>query len=276
MGVLSLYKKKLTVFCLLVLALTFFGGFRTEAAESANVKDFLDYLTAEEVSQLQDTADRLKTDYGLEPVIVITDNVEGKSSMVYADDYYDYNGYGVGADKAGLLMLINMADRDVWISTTGKAIDIFTDNRINSMLDGIVDHLPEGDYSAACNSFMADVENYAAQGVPSGQYRVEQEAPYRGTYWERALGLMTSPLVIIIPILIAIAATVIITLSNKGRVTVTPQTYEEMGSFVVTREVNDFVREHLTQVKIERDSGSGSSTHMGGSGSSHGGGGRGF
>lgn len=255
-----------------------FSGFwlRTDAAETANIKDFMNYLDPEQIAGLQETAEDIKNTYGLEPVIVITDDVEGKSSMAYADDYYDYNGYGVGADKSGLLMLINMADRDVWISTTGKAIDIFTDNRIDAMLDGIVSHLPEGDYADACISFLTDVETYALQGVPSGQYRIEQEAPYRGTYWERAMALMTSPLVILVPLLISIGATVLITLSNKGKVTVTAQTYEEKGSFVMTRQVNDFIREHLTHVKIERNTGSGSSTHTGGSGTSHGGGGRGF
>ena len=29
-------------------------------------------------------------------VIVTTDDAEGKSSLAYADDFFDYNGYGVG------------------------------------------------------------------------------------------------------------------------------------------------------------------------------------
>lgn len=268
--------RKRIILCLLMMVLLFAGTCRVYGEESANVKDFLNYLTADQVAGLQSTADRLKADYGLEPVIVITDNVEGKSSMAYADDYYDYNGYGAGDDKSGLLMLINMADRDVWISTTGRAIDIFTDSRISAMLDGIVAPLPDENYLAACESFLSDVEAYAQQGVPEGQYRVEREALYQGTYWERAVGLMKNPLVFLVPLLVSLGVTFLITLSNKGKVTVTHQTYEEKGSFVMTRQLDDFIREHLTKVKIEKNSGSGSSTHMGGSGSSHGGGGRGF
>lgn len=268
--------KKLLTAGLLMTALLFTGAYRAEAAETANVKDFMSYLTPDQITALQSTADRLKSTYGLEPVIVITDNVEGKSSMAFSDDYYDYNGYGTDADKSGLLMLINMADRDVWISTKGKAIDIYTDSRIASMQDGIVGYLPDKDYNGACTSFMSDVETYALQGIPEGQYRTEREAPYRGTYWERAAALMKAPWMIIAPLLISIGVTVLITLSNKGKVTVTAQTYEEKGTFAVTREVDDFLREHLTKVKIEKSSGSGSSTHTGSSGSSHGGGGRGF
>lgn len=268
--------KKMFLLSILSFLLILTGALPASAAESNNVKDAMNFLTPEQISDLQMTADRLKAEYGLEPVIVITDQMENKSSMAYADDYFDYNGYGVGADYSGLLMLINMADRDVWISTTGKAIDIFTDARISAMLDGIIPYLPDGNYAGACTAFLSDVESYAVQGVPEGQYRIEQEAPYRGTYWERATALMTHPLVIGIPLLISIAVTVLITLSNKGKVTVTPQTYEEKGSFVITREINDFLREHLTKVKIEKSSGSGSSTHRGSSGRSHGGGGREF
>lgn len=266
--------KKLITACLLAMLLIVAGTVPVSAAETANVKDFMNFLTPEQVQTLQGTADRIKSTYGLEPVIVITDNVEGKSSMAYADDYYDYNGYGADGDKSGLLLLINMADRDAWISTTGKAIDIFTDARISSMLDGIVPGLKDQDYNAACTSFLSDVEGYAIQGIPEGQYRIDQEAPYRGTYGERAVALMLNPLVIGGALIISIGATVIITISGKGKVTVTPQTYEEKGSFVVTREVDDFIRELVTRQKIESDSGS--STHMGSSGSSHGGGGRGF
>ena len=268
-----MYKQGTKILGLLLLIL-FVGGYRVEAAESANVKDPMNYLTADQAAALQSTADRLKSTLGLEPVIVITDSTEGKTSMAYADDYYDAGGFGADSVHSGLLMLINMGDRDVWISTTGKAIDIFTDNRIAAMLDGVTGYLKDKDYNDACNGFLTDVASYAAQGVPQGQYRVDQEAPYRGTYWERARALMKSPLVAIVPVLIAIAVTILITLSNKGKVTVTAQTYEEKGSFAVTREVNDFVREHLAKVKIEKSSGS--STHSGSSGTSHGGGGRGF
>lgn len=269
--------KKLIMICLTASLILFAEGSSTYAAESNNVKDSMNYLTVEQIQTLQETEDKIKTAYGLESVIVITDDVEGKSTIAFADDYYDENSYGIGEDKSGLLLLINMADRDAWISTSGKAIDIFTDARIDSMLDGVVSGLKEEDYNAACTSFLSDVDGYALQGIPDGQYRIEQEAPYRGTYGERAVALMFNPLVIGGALIISIAAATIITLSGKGRVTVTPQTYEEKGSFVLIREVDSFLRELVTRQKIESDSGGGgSSTHTGSSGSSHGGGGRGF
>ncbi len=270
--------RKLAVLLLLAVAICCSAANPVMAAETANVKDFLGYLAEDQIQMLQGEAERIRDTYGLEPVIVITDDMEGKSSMAYADDYYDYNGYGVGDDKSGLLLLVNMADRDIWISTTGRAIDVFDDARIQYMLDGIVPNLKDSDFHTACVSFLADVEAYAIKGVPEGQYRIEREAPYRGTYAERALALFINPLVILLTAAASLGVTIVITLTGKGRVTVTPTTYEEKGTFALTREVDDFIREMVTRTKVESNDGGsgGSSTHFGGSGTSHGGGGRGF
>jgi len=111
------YLRKKSSISALILLSFFFISYISQAlvfAESSkNVKDYLNYLTAEEK---------------LDVVIVITDNTQGKSSRDFADDFYDYNGYGIGTRKSGLLMLVNMQNREIWISTCGDAIDIFTDN----------------------------------------------------------------------------------------------------------------------------------------------------
>ncbi len=39
------------------------------------------------------------------------------SVMEAADDFYDYNGYGQGPDRDGLILYVCMDTRDIWIST---------------------------------------------------------------------------------------------------------------------------------------------------------------
>ena len=102
-------------------------SFNVEAYSSDNVIDTLNYLTQEEVNSLQSTIEEIQDSKNLDLVVVITDNVEGKTSRDYADDYYDYNGYGLDSSYSGALLLVNMYDRETWISTTGRAIDILTD-----------------------------------------------------------------------------------------------------------------------------------------------------
>lgn len=261
----------------LVLLLVFIslGLSNVYALESENVIDGLEYLSESDLNDLQQRIDEIKEMRQLEAVIVMTQNTEGKSSMVYADDYFDYNNYGVGDDHSGLLLLVNMDARELWISTTGHAIDIFTDRRIADMIDEISPYLSDENYDGACQTFLDLIDNYAIQGVPSGQYRVEAEPYIATTYGDRLLTMMTNGIVYIAALVIAIVATVGLTLSRKGKVTINNLTYEEKGSFILTNQQDDFIREAVIKTKIETSSGggNGSSTHSGSSGSSHGGGG---
>ncbi len=272
------------------------------ASLSGNVKDDLDYLNEEQMQNIQDLIDKAVVANNLDIVIVITDNTEGKSSQDYADDCYDTNGFGVGDDKSGILMLINMQERQIWISTTGKAIDIFTDSRISDMTGVIAGFLSAGNYYDACIGFVDKVKSYAQEGVPPGQYRVDesqtintdtekQSEPVEqvartdtktpGTYTGRVSNRIKSGLIYVVAFIIALLAVVIVRHSSKTKITVTNQTYEEDGSFVLSGSSDIFLRESTSRVKIEKSSpkslGSNSSTtHSSSSGTTHGGGGRKF
>jgi len=245
------------------------------AATVPNIKDDLNYLTADDITALSERITRIQTEQSMDIAMVITDQMDGKSSMVYADDYYDQNGFGVDSQNSGLLILINMSDREVWISTTGRAIDYFTDARIEEMVGNVTPHLSSGNYFTALNTFLDDVAYYANEGIPSGQHRVEQPSVYYGettTYGQRALSLLMNPIVYLVALVISIAATFGITLLNKGRNTTNFRTYELPGSFDLKRSEDTYLREHLTRTKVQKSS-STSSTHSGSSGTSHGGGG---
>ncbi len=248
-----------------------------DAAETTNVKDFLNYLTEGEANELQTGINGIKTNFSLDTVIVITDNTNGKSSRNFADDYFDYNGYGIGSDASGLLMLINMQKREVWISTTGRAIGIYTDSRISTMVDNVTGYLSSGKYYLACNRFLSDVESYSSSGVPGGNYNYDgydtnKRRVYQSnkTYFEKVVTLARSFPVYIIALVAAFIPTLIISLSSKGKVTINSLTYEENGTFQLSGTADDYIRQTVTKTKIQTNS---SSTHRGSSGRSHGGGG---
>lgn len=266
--------KRVSIALFIFIFISLLGQASVYAAGPNNVKDYLNYLTGSEALKLQTDIDKIKNDSSLDVVVVITDKTEGKSSMVFADDYYDYNGYGVGSDHSGLLMLINMGKREVWISTTGKAIDIFTDSRISTMVNHVTKMLSDKKYYDACNTFINDVRSYASMGIPSGQHRVDTEPKGSRPYIDRVLDLMKSLPVYFIALFISLIAVVIASLSSKGKITTSNLTYEEEGSFILSGTGDDFIREATTRMKIESSSSGGrSSTHSGSSGRSHGGGG---
>ena len=250
---------------------------KVSATNERNVKDYLNYITDSEKLELQNSVESVVKNHNLEVVIVITDNTEGKSSMDFADDFYDNNGYGVGSDYSGILLLINMDKRETWISTTGKAIDIFTDSRISDMNNNVTGELSKKEYYKACKTFIADVENYTNMGIPKGQQRVDSSTDIiytETTYFQKVFKLIKFFPIYIGALIISIIATILASLSSKGKSTINSQTYEG-GSFVLSQAKDDFIREATTMVKIQTPSNNGakSSTHSGSSGRSHGGGG---
>ena len=205
--------KRISIVLLAFIFVFLVAQFGVCAYSSDNVIDNLGYLTESEVLYLQGSIERIKDNYRLDTVIVITDDTQGKSSRDYADDYFDYNGYGVGSDYSGLLLLINMDKREAYISTNGKAIDIFTDKRIDNILDDVAQHLSKRDYYQACCEFINNVKSYANSGVPSNQYRVDTER----NYFHRVLTMIKSFPVYIVALVISVIATLVVTFSSKER-----------------------------------------------------------
>ena len=254
--VLCLYRKFSSLLLIFILITLFFGSI-AYASNPINVVDKLGYLSYDEIQKLQKRIDGIKSTYNLDTVIVITDNTYEKDSTQYADDYYDYNDYGLDREHSGLLMLINMDIREVAISTTGRAIDIYTDNRISKMIKNVTSPLSKGNFYSACNKFIDDVITHAKSGVPKGQYREERDPSlnyYNLTYMQKAERMLKLWPVYVIPLVISLAITLKIVLSSKGKVTTTTRTYEEGGSFVFNQHSDKFVHEINRRVRIRRES----------------------
>ena len=86
-------------------------------------------------------------------------------SQVYADDFYDYNSFGLGDDHSGLLFLVDMKNREIYISTTGKAMDMYNDIRIDKILDAIYTEFGSDKYFEGITKFMTIIENYDTMGL---------------------------------------------------------------------------------------------------------------
>lgn len=87
------------------LVLLFFPVSPVFAAEDApRLVDGADLLTDSEETALRDKLDEISERQQVDLVIVTTDSLEGKSPMEFADDFYDYNGYGFGDSYDGVFV----------------------------------------------------------------------------------------------------------------------------------------------------------------------------
>lgn len=139
------------------------------------VYDFARLFTSDEVMELENTIASATADTGYDFVVLTSNDVGGKSSIAYADDFYDENGFGTGEDFSGLLYFIDMDNRVPTISTCGEMIDIITDARLEKLLDTAFEYLVEGEYAASAEAVIEQAVSYAKRGVVEGQYRVDEE-----------------------------------------------------------------------------------------------------
>ncbi|MDX9872136.1 MAG: TPM domain-containing protein [Clostridia bacterium] len=146
-------------------------------AEKNLVADQAGLFTAAQTTELEQEARDLGAEYNLDIVIVTAEDAGGKSAGEYADDYFDYQGYGVGEERSGLLFLIDLDNREVYISPSGEAIRYLTDERIEGVLDEVfAGGLTDGDMLGAARSFLSATEKYLAAGIPPDQYSVPENA----------------------------------------------------------------------------------------------------
>ncbi len=262
----------------------------TAAGAEQRVFDQAGLFSENEISLLESRITELKRALPLDIVIVTTADAEGKSSRDYADDFYDYGGFGVGAEHDGLLYLINMDYRECWISTTGAAIDIFTDARIDSILDDYVyPYLVEGAYFDSSMAFLGEIPKYVRQGVPEDQYRIDEndisaEGPATlAARFRRSLS--NTPVYLFFSMFIGAVVVGIMAAMNRGIGKITATTYLDQNSTALVESRDNLINTRVRKTRIQPPSGGGSggfssgsrsTTHRSSSGRTHGGGGRKF
>lgn len=94
---------------------------------SRNIVDMANILSFEQIQLLEQKITKITNDHQIDIVILTTYLNNGKSMMDLADDYYDENDYGINLTKDGLILVLSLQSNEWYISTSGKAINIFSD-----------------------------------------------------------------------------------------------------------------------------------------------------
>lgn len=128
-------------------------------ASEPKIVDQADLFSASEQQKLETMAQKLADTYGIDVVIVTVPSLDGKTAKAYADDYFDYNGYGKGPDDSGVLFLISMQERQWHVSTHAAGIDAVTDSDIDYITDQILSDLSAGNYYDAFAAYMELLES---------------------------------------------------------------------------------------------------------------------
>lgn len=240
--------------------------------QSMLVIDDANLFTEEEIISLNQEASAISNSYKMDIVILTTTNANGKTSMDFADDYFDENGFGLGPDLDGILFLIDLDNGEVYISTSGIGIKYLTDSRIESLINHVFDRgLDDGDYYGGAKGFLSGTNSYLQSGIPSDQYSQDESVKEKNTLTAME-GIISS-----IAGLLASTGFFFRTKSKyKMKNPVKPLTFRNNSIINFTSKEDKLVDTIITNRLIAKDnSDSGkSTTHISSSGKTHGGGGR--
>ena len=269
-------------FKIIFIFLFIFIGISTVKAfdTTAKVYDYAQVLTTSEEEKLKTSALKYIEDYNMDMVLVTVKHHTKNDTKAYAEDFYDYNGFGIGNTHDGIIFVIDFTFgyTDINMSRTGEAIRMYDDYRINRILDNIADQKNNG-YYAMFDSFIKDSKSYASLGIPSSNSNVEINE-YGDPVYKEASPL---PMIIIISLIVPSIVLGILIYKNRMIKKNTNATYYlKKDSVVIDIKDSRFLTTHTSSVRINDTSSSsggssrvgGSSVSRGSSGRSHGGGGR--
>lgn len=278
--------KKVKSILFLVSILLLVSSYQTLANSSRErIFDFADLLTSEEEEHLNELSYAIGDQVKADILIVTTNDAEGKSAMEYADDFYDDGEYGYEAPYGtGILFLIDMDNREAWLSTSGDAINHFSEARIDATLDDIYPYLSGGDYYNSALSFLENVEHYMRSTPSSSNKNEYNPDAYPDTIfnYDEEESILKNPLICLgIAVLIASISVLIMVSRAKSKMTAGGRNYIEAGSFKINSRRDSFLRTTTVTRRIETNKSSGGGfagggRHTSSGGRVHGGGGRKF
>lgn len=224
------------------------------SASSPKIVDDADLLSSYEEQLLEEKAQQLVDQYQMDVVIVTVWSLDGKSAQAYADDYFDYNGYGIGSNYSGVLFLLSMEYRDWAISTCGDTINVLTDHNIDSLFDSCRSYLANDKYYQAFDCYLDELPHYFNTQPDAVDY-------FRIIAVALILGLIVA----------AIALAIMRNSMNTFRQQQNASSYLPSGAYKLHHQRDIFLYSQVSKTRRDTDSGGGSSTHRSSSARSHGG-----
>lgn len=256
--------KKIYAFVLMMIMIcafqiTAFANFEDNGY--TRVEDFADEMSDSEERDLRSELDSISAEYNVDVVYIIVDSLEGYSAEDYADNAFDYWGYGQGSNRDGVLLLVCPSTRDWHISTRGFGITAFTDYAIEYVGEQIKPDLKAGDYAGAGKEF----GEWADKIIGDARDGKKFKKPYN-------LGKS-----ILVSVVLGLIVGGVYLASLFGQLkSVAKQDkadfYTRQGSMQVTDRREFFLYHKVDRTRKQQSSG-GSSTHTSSSGATHGGGG---
>ena len=221
------------------------------ASEEAHLFDEAGLLSDREAQSLQEHLAAVSADCNAQIVIATVASADVSDMDSFAEYVYDSMGFGYGANRDGVLLLVCMNLREYRILSNGYAGSAIASYEIDAIGDAIVNDLSEGNYADAFSEFV-DRCAYYLDGYVNGF-----PFDFSGN--------------LILALIIGVVAGVVTVLVLKGQLKTVRQqhqahVYVKQGSMNLTARNDIYLYRNVSRVKKETNSSSksGSSRSIGG------------
>ncbi len=277
--------KKLLPLVLVLLLLPVIALANEQVIDRANV------FQTSEIQEMCEIISRIEEEHQVDLVVLSTREVPDDYSdsmwriRDYADLFYENGGYGMGPDFSGMLILLDMNNRAMWLSTGGMMIDYVTDAREEDILDSAYEYLTWNEYGRGVIAALSRLERLMSYGRQEGFFRYDEATGERLSGYYNTLTRDE----LILAGLAGGAVAIVLLMSIRGSYNLSGSTYSydraANSTLVMTRDEETFLRQFTTRTPRNtathggRGGGGrsgGSGVHRSSGGMSHGGGGRRF
>lgn len=158
------------ILVLVLCACTAIPAFATEE-KAPYVLDLAQLLTESEAAALETRLEAIAVKFSVQVAVVTMPTCDGENHEAYAKNFYREGGYGLGKNKDGILLLIDMDEDNRSWAIYGNALgkDAMTSSIIESVGEDMTPDLKDGNYAAAFDTFVAKCEeriDIAINGEP--------------------------------------------------------------------------------------------------------------
>ena len=138
-------------------------------AAASRVVDLADIFSDEEEARMESRLADLRNVLQKDIVIHTTDTTYGLSHSIYAADFYDFNGYGIGDDREGVCLMVSMDpdNRGWWSCCTGpETRGLYTEQIANQIDDLLYEYMIAGKYGAGVEDWIENFRRLYTTGSP--------------------------------------------------------------------------------------------------------------
>ncbi len=264
---------------LLAAVLLFLAGASSARAESEStvvqVTDQAEILSSYEERQLTDMVEEVELSTNWDVMVVTVADAGGLSAQQVAEAWVNDHT----TSDNGVICLIDMDNRELYLSAFGEAIYYLTDERQGEILDSAAYEATDGDYDKAVEQMLSGISTALQRGIPDNQYTYDQDTQETVYYYSRGRRLLLWEVLVAVAAALAAGGITIGVIVGKYRLKFGGYQYScrECGHVELSVSRDAFVNQIVTHRKIPKSPppGSGSGSRSGRS-SVHSSGGRKF